>query len=169
MKNPDSPERTAGGPLGRLAGKAKQLVGSALGEEDLAREGRLQEARVDADADAQRAAEEARLSEEHSELEAQKVEAEAERERLQAEVDAKRREEEIERERQETERRAAEEALQNQRAAEADRNAEAAAAAEIARRGESELVAGARTATALEQEAERAEARADAIDPEEQS
>ena len=38
MSNPEIREQTAGGPFGKLAGKAKELTGKALGNEDLARE-----------------------------------------------------------------------------------------------------------------------------------
>ena len=52
MTNPETPrEETAGGVLGKLAGKAKAAAGSLTGNDDLAREGRLQEATVDAERD----------------------------------------------------------------------------------------------------------------------
>jgi len=41
-------ERVAGGPLGKVVGKAKQMAGAALGREDLHREGQLQEVQADA-------------------------------------------------------------------------------------------------------------------------
>ena len=47
-------ERTAGGALGRLAGKIKEAAGAAAGRDELAREGRLQQARVDAEREANR-------------------------------------------------------------------------------------------------------------------
>ncbi len=47
-------ERTAGGVVGKLAGKAKATAGDVLGREDLAREGRLQEAQSDAEVEAER-------------------------------------------------------------------------------------------------------------------
>lgn len=43
-------EPTAGGIVGALAGKAKQAAGSLVGNKDVAREGRLQQAQVDAEA-----------------------------------------------------------------------------------------------------------------------
>jgi uncharacterized protein YjbJ (UPF0337 family) len=45
-------ERTSGGPIGRLAGRAKEAVGAALGREDLHREGRLQQVRSEAEREA---------------------------------------------------------------------------------------------------------------------
>ncbi len=49
-------ERTTGGALGRLAGKVKAIAGDTLGDEQQAREGRLQEASADAELEAQRLA-----------------------------------------------------------------------------------------------------------------
>jgi uncharacterized protein YjbJ (UPF0337 family) len=46
VTNPETPERTRGGLAGKLAGRFKQAAGSLLGHENLAREGRLQEAQV---------------------------------------------------------------------------------------------------------------------------
>ena len=51
----DTPERTAGGLAGRIAGKAKETAGSLTGNEELAREGRLQQAASDAQARGRRA------------------------------------------------------------------------------------------------------------------
>ena len=48
-------ERAAGGLLGKAAGRAKQLVGSALGNSQLDGEGRLQQVGVEAETDASRA------------------------------------------------------------------------------------------------------------------
>jgi uncharacterized protein YjbJ (UPF0337 family) len=56
-------ERTAGGPLGRIAGKIKETAGSAVGNDELAREGRLQQAHVDASEEAAGEAAEARQHE----------------------------------------------------------------------------------------------------------
>ncbi|HEX2397485.1 MAG TPA: hypothetical protein VHI73_05035, partial [Solirubrobacteraceae bacterium] len=59
MTDPDNRERTAGGLLGKLAGKAKEAAGSLTDNDELAREGRLQQAQADADAQARREAAEA--------------------------------------------------------------------------------------------------------------
>ena len=45
-------ESTTGGLLGKVAGKAKEAVGSVVGNDDLAREGRLQQSQADADIEA---------------------------------------------------------------------------------------------------------------------
>ena len=72
-------EETAGGLLGKLAGKAKAAAGSLLGDEDLAREGRLQEAGSEAEIQAQRAEAEAEVERRQAEIEAERAEIEEER------------------------------------------------------------------------------------------
>src|SRR3954453_3902617 len=93
MTNPDTTERTTGGLAGRLAGKVKAAAGQVLGNEDLAREGRLQEAQSDAEITARREEAEARQRQAEADLEAERNETEVERARLQAEVAQKDREE----------------------------------------------------------------------------
>ena len=44
----ETSEQTAGGVIGRLVGKAKEAAGSLAGNEDVAREGRLQQAQAEA-------------------------------------------------------------------------------------------------------------------------
>ena len=51
-----SEERTAGGALGKVAGKVKEAVGEVLDNDDLAREGRLQQSSAEADLEAAREA-----------------------------------------------------------------------------------------------------------------
>src|ERR1700754_4174801 len=85
-------ERTAGGALGRFAGKVKEKAGELTGNEELAREGRLQRSAADASEDAAREAAEARQAQEQADLEAEKAANHEERERLEAEVAATRRE-----------------------------------------------------------------------------
>ncbi len=50
LSDQENSEPTAGGIVGALAGKAKQAAGSLVGNKDVAREGRLQQAQVDAEA-----------------------------------------------------------------------------------------------------------------------
>ena len=50
----ESSERTAGGVLGKIVGKAKAAAGTITGNDDLRREGNLQEARSDAEIEAER-------------------------------------------------------------------------------------------------------------------
>ena len=107
MTDPKIPDETAGGPLGKLAGKAKEAAGSVLGNEQLAREGRLQQAQAEAEAEAAQAGAEAQQREAETEVEAAKAENELERERLQTELAAKEREAAIDRDEQERLREAA--------------------------------------------------------------
>jgi uncharacterized protein YjbJ (UPF0337 family) len=135
---PDNTEQVAGGALGKVAGRIKETAGEALGRDDLAREGRLQQAGADAEIEARQRDDVAGDEQAEADIESRKADTEAERARLHAEVDAERQEARIE--------------------ADADR-AEAQA--------EQQRAAETAEAARLEQEARRAEARADAIDPEE--
>jgi uncharacterized protein YjbJ (UPF0337 family) len=94
---PDNTEEVAGGPLGKLAGRLKETAGEALGREDMAREGRLQQAGADAELEARRAASDARAEQAAADIEAERAAMDAERAQLQAEVDAERREAQIDR------------------------------------------------------------------------
>src|SRR5688572_15880094 len=100
MTDPKAPEETAGGPLGKLAGKAKEAAGSVLGDEALAREGRLQQAQADADAQAAQAGAEAEQRQAEAEVDGAQVENELERERLRTELAAEDREAAIDRDEQ---------------------------------------------------------------------
>ena len=115
MTDQQNSEQTAGGLVGRIAGKAKEAAGSLVGDRDLAREGRLQQAQVDAEAEAGHEAAESRQREAEASLEAEKTETETELDRLQNEVAAQEREQRIERERQEAEREAQSEAKRQRR------------------------------------------------------
>src|SRR3954462_13770279 len=113
MTNQDT-ERTAGGLVGKLAGKAKEAAGSVIGDDKLAREGRLQDAQADQEIDARREAAEAKRREEEANTEAERAETERERERLQHEVAEERREEAAERDRQAAEQQAQAETTKEQ-------------------------------------------------------
>ena len=162
-------ERTAGGLAGKFAGKIKAAAGSVLGNDDLAREGRLQEAQSDAETQAKREAAEARQADQEAQVAAEKAAVQDERRRLNSEVGAAEREERIERDRQKAEQAAAADAAQRERAAEAAKDAQKAAAGIQEDRAEQERIEDARTAVQLEQEARRLEAQADAVDPETKS
>src|SRR3954462_1762873 len=107
-------ERTAGGLVGKLAGKAKEAAGSVIGNDDLAREGRLQDAQSEQELEARREEAEARQREQEAEVESERAETERERERLQHEVAEERREEAAERDRQAAEQRAQTETTKEQ-------------------------------------------------------
>lgn len=148
-------QKTAGGPLGKLVGKAKEVAGSAFGDDTLAREGRLQQASVDAEVVAEREKAEAKQRQAEADLEGEKVQIEAEKRRLQAEVAEDQRESMIERDRTDAERQAAVDAAAGkQRAEQAEKLAEAERTADTVELAE------------MRAEAARAQARAEAIDPE---
>jgi uncharacterized protein YjbJ (UPF0337 family) len=79
-------EVTAGGTLGKLAGRAKELAGTVLGREDLHREGKLQQVQSEAENDAVTLAAEARQKGEEAELEQDKAGAAAERRQVEIEA-----------------------------------------------------------------------------------
>jgi uncharacterized protein YjbJ (UPF0337 family) len=95
MTDPEARETTAGGVVGRVVGKAKSAVGSLVGNEDLQREGNLQQARVEAEADAERETQTAELRSEEAAVVAQRAEAVAERDRLRAEIASEDRQEQL--------------------------------------------------------------------------
>ncbi|MDX6665912.1 MAG: hypothetical protein QOG68_2118 [Solirubrobacteraceae bacterium] len=81
-------EETAGGLLGRLAGRAKAAAGKLMGDDRLAREGRLQEAHSEAGIDARRATAAARVAAEQAYVQAEHARLDEARKRLRAEVAA---------------------------------------------------------------------------------
>ena len=93
MTDSNNGERTFGGSIGKATGKAKEVAGEAIDNDDLAREGRLQHIKVDAAQDALRERREAERAEQNAELEREKAETREERERLEAQVELRRAEE----------------------------------------------------------------------------
>jgi uncharacterized protein YjbJ (UPF0337 family) len=130
-------ERSAGGLLGKAAGRAKEIVGSALGNDQLDREGRLQQAQVEAEEEAIERDQKAEEKDAEAKLSIARAETEAERRELEQELARMSEEERIEREREQDKRQAG-----------------AAHAEEM------------RQASGLEREADRAERVAHSIDPE---
>jgi uncharacterized protein YjbJ (UPF0337 family) len=167
VTNPNVPEETTGGPLGKLAGKVKAAAGSLTGNETLAREGRLQEAQVDAEVDARREAAEAEQAEQEAQLEQKRNETEEERKRLQAELAESDREARIERDREEAERKAERDKAEAAAKAEQERQREQQSVATLEKSADAVKAAAETEAEKLEREAKLAEARANAIDPEE--
>jgi uncharacterized protein YjbJ (UPF0337 family) len=161
-------EKTSGGLVGKVAGKVKEVAGSLSDKDDLAREGRLQEARADADLEAARRAEQAHERQEQADLVQEQKETELERARLENEVAAQRREQQIELDRQTSERAADVEAQRRQEAAEHERDRDQESAAGVEQRAEQERLATAKEEIRLEQQAREAEARADAIETEDE-
>ena len=166
VSDPETPETTTGGALGKVVGKAKEMVGKAIGEDDLAREGRLQQAQGEAEAVAQRHSAQAKLSEVEQRVEAEKRENALERERLQTEIASSEREKELDRERQRAEQETDRRARESAAAIEQNRRAEESVAAATERRAAADRAADEQDVARLEREARLADARADLVDPE---
>ena len=130
------------------------MVGSALGNDELAREGRLQEAQSDAERAAARDRGEARQAEDEADTAGRRAELKLEREQLHQELAAEEREAAIDHDR-ELAQAAAERTAARERA---DAANERVAAEQGAAEAE-------REAALLGERARRADARADAIDP----
>jgi uncharacterized protein YjbJ (UPF0337 family) len=96
---PENREEVAGGALGKVAGRLKQAAGDLLGDDDVAREGRLQEAGADAELESREREAAARDQQAEADVETRKADVEAERARLTHEVAAKRQEAQIEHDR----------------------------------------------------------------------
>jgi uncharacterized protein YjbJ (UPF0337 family) len=167
LTDQETSERTAGGLIGKLAGKAKEATGTVIGNDALAREGRLQQAQVDAQSAANAKAAEAKQRDAEASLEAEKAETALERQRLQNQVAAETRDEQIESDRRAAENKANADALRQHANAESQRHAQESAAADAEKRAEHERLMAAEEAVRLEQQARRAEAQAQAIDPKE--
>lgn len=167
MTDQENSERTTGGLVGKLAGKAKEVTGSLAGNNDLAREGRLQQAQVEAETEADSAAVEARQTAEEARLAQDRSETELERRRLESELASHERDKQIERDRQEAELAARAEAERNQVEAERQRSLRESVAESAAQQAERERLAAAEDHIRLEQQARQAEAHANAIDPKE--
>ena len=103
MTDRKNPERTAGGTVGKLVGRAKEAAGSVLDNEELAREGRLQRAGAEADQEAAERTDEAKQREAEAELQKEEVETKAERDRLRNELETQERQQAAERDRREAE------------------------------------------------------------------
>src|SRR5436190_23302726 len=97
----ETDERTTGGLVGKAVGKAKELAGEITDNDELAREGRLQQASSEAKVKAQDEQRDAQLADHAAQIEEEKSQTAQERERLEAELDAARIEERAEADREE--------------------------------------------------------------------
>src|SRR5205823_3462533 len=79
-------ERTVGGVVGKVVGKAKEFAGEATDRDELAREGRLQQAQSDTERDARRQAADAHRRDAEAQVRRQQVETDLERRSLENEV-----------------------------------------------------------------------------------
>ena len=169
MASTDKPERTSGGIVGKIAGRAKEAAGTVLNDEELSREGRLQQTQVDAEAEAKERAAEAQQLEAEAELKQEKAETKAERELLENELQEKAREETAEADRRNVESSAEQRSAEEIAAAEQQKASEQSEARKAEIQAEQDKAAEKRAAVRLVQEAQRAEAEADVADPKENS
>jgi uncharacterized protein YjbJ (UPF0337 family) len=160
-------ERTAGGLVGRVVGKAKEALGGAIENEDLAREGRLQQAQSEAELEARREAEKARAHEEQAITRERQTEIAGQRDQLRNHVAANQREAEIDRDRRQSEDRAAIDAERERDAADAEQARDHGITEQTVKAAENGRVAAAQQANRLEREAAAAERRAENLDPKE--
>jgi uncharacterized protein YjbJ (UPF0337 family) len=165
----DTGERTVGGLVGNAVGRAKEALGGATANDELAREGRLQQIQSDAERQAQQRAEDAREREARGALNERAAEVEAERRRLSNKVAAQEREQQIDRDRRVAQGRADAQAADERARADADLQNETRQANESVRDAEQGRLAAAERANRLEREAHEAERRASNLDPTEEA
>ncbi len=169
MTNPENPEKTTGGLAGRAVGKAKEVAGEVTGNEDLAREGRLQQAQGEAADDAAEARKDAEQAAAEARLEDEKAHVEEERQLLDTELAETRREDQIEADLGRAEQAADQRAADEIAAADSERRAQETIAERTDKLADAERREQGRAALELEDEARQAELRAEALDPKENS
>jgi uncharacterized protein YjbJ (UPF0337 family) len=79
-------EQVAGGGLGKAVGRVKEAIGSTIGNDALAEEGRAQQVQADTAREAGERSEEAAAKEERADLTAERAQTEARREQLEGEL-----------------------------------------------------------------------------------
>lgn len=167
MNEDANSERTAGGMVGRVLGRAKEALGGATENEDLAREGRLQQAQSEAELEARREAGKARAHEDQAIIRERQTEIAGRRDQLRNEVAADQREAEIDRDRRQSEHRAAIDAERERDAADAEQARDQGVTEQTVKAAENGRVAATEQANRLEREAAAAERRAENLDPKE--
>ncbi len=166
MSDPDSPETTAGGLVGQIVGKAKSAAGALFRNEDLKREGNLQQARAEAEIAAEREQDAARLRLEEAAVTERRAEAAAERHRLRTELAAEGLRERVEEAAAIRDTTIAMSADQQQAAIEHREDLEQRAANATEEAARHRRAADAAEVERLERAAKQAEWAADIIDPE---
>ena len=160
---PDETTNASGGLFDKLAGKAKQAVGSLVGDDTLAAEGELQQEKVDKADEARRLSAEAEQAERESDLAADQEANRLAQQRVQAELDERARRQELEREEHAAKAEVAQEAVRREATVERQEQLEEA----VLDRKEVDVVAahidGAQEAAEIDQEARQAEAAAEAL------
>jgi uncharacterized protein YjbJ (UPF0337 family) len=161
-----NPEQVAGGGLGKVVGRVKEAIGSAMGNDTLSAEGHAQQVQADTEREAAELAKEAAAKEERADLTAERTETEGRREQLEGELALEQREDEIEGAEGSAIAAADERAHEESMDAEHRRHAEESDADRQERIARTREVSELEEAERLRAEAEQAAANAGAIDPE---
>jgi uncharacterized protein YjbJ (UPF0337 family) len=99
MSEQENPQDAVGGAFEKVAGRAKAMVGRLIGNDDLAAEGELQQAKAENATDAARLAAEAEQRDREAEVAAEQEANRIERQRVEAELARIERDDQIEQER----------------------------------------------------------------------
>lgn len=162
-------EQVAGGGLGKVVGRVKEAIGSAIGNDTLSGEGRAQQVQVETEREAAELAKDAAAKEERADLAAERTETEARREQLEGELAVERREDEIEDAKGSVVAAAQEGAHEEKMDAEHRRRGEESEADAQERIARTREVSELEKAAQLRAEAEQAAQKAAALDPEEKN
>jgi uncharacterized protein YjbJ (UPF0337 family) len=165
----ENSEHVAGGPLRKAVGAAKEAIGSAIGNDQLSQEGRVQRVQVETEQKAAEHAREAAVEEERADIAGARSDNRARRRELEHELAAEKQEETIERGESSASAAASERAHEQTMAAEHRRRAEENAADAQERVARTREVAELDEAEQLRRQARQAERAADTVDPEGES
>jgi uncharacterized protein YjbJ (UPF0337 family) len=154
----------AGGVFDRLKGKAKQVAGSVLENEQLEREGELHEEKADAAQEAKRREAEASQEREEADLVARERDLKIEEQRIAADETAEAREDAVERERAEKQQRIEREHVERKADAARDERARQAQITADEQQAARERAQTRREASQAENEAEQARSTAETLD-----
>jgi uncharacterized protein YjbJ (UPF0337 family) len=158
--------RVAGGGLGKAVGRVKEALGSAVGNDALSREGRVQQVLTETEQEAAERAKAAAMKVEDADIAAGRVETETRREQLEGELARERQEDAIEGAEGSALASAEEQAHEETMAAEHRRQADESAADAQERIARAREVSELAEAERLKDEARQAEQSAASIDPE---
>jgi uncharacterized protein YjbJ (UPF0337 family) len=164
MSSQETPRHAGSGVFEKVAGKAKAVVGRLIGNDDLAEEGELQQAKAKTAQEAAVLMDEAEQRDREADLASEQEANRIERERVEAELAQAERDAQIERERQTEVTRIEQQAARSRAvvSAQADHDDD------VLRQREQAVVAahveGVIEAAAIKQEARQAEAAADALE-----
>jgi uncharacterized protein YjbJ (UPF0337 family) len=159
-----SKQRRESGVVEKIAGKVKEKAGAVIGNEELEREGRLEQQRVDAEKEAARREERAEQAAAEADVEAEKRDIAVERRELAAEVADARLRDEAEQARKFEKQRITDQLNQRERVIEAQNRAEERAVQQDRVEAVRDHARTAAEAAEAEREARKAELAAEVLD-----